>query len=529
MNGAQSLAQTLVNCGVEVCFANPGHFGDALRRRPRFEPAPARRALPVRGRRHRRRRRLWPHRRQAGRDPAASAAPASPTASPTCTTRAGRRRRSSTSSATMRPTIVRYDAPLTTDIIGLARPVSAWVRRSRNASSVAGDAARAVQAARAAPGGVATLIVPADCAWSPAERAAEPLPDIAPAVVPAEAIESVARLLANGKRSAMLLRGPALRRRGAGGGGPHPGQDRRAAAVRHFRPPHPARAPAASSSSACLISASRSSRSSTALEQLVLVGAEAPVSFFAYPGKPGYCAPEGCEIVYLAHADEDGARAVDRSRRRARRAREACSRGPRPPRPADRRARRLRRRADHRPSDARQRHRGGRGADRQPGAAGGASRTRGRTTICRSPAARSARDCRSPSARRSPRPIARSSALKADGSGAYTMQALWTMARERLDATVVVFANRSYAILNIEAEARRGDARRQGAGAARSAQSGAELGADRRGHGRRSEPRYDRGRLRGAIPLGDGRPRPAPYRSVDLRPAAALSPCGGKR
>ena len=42
----------------------------------------------------------------------------------------------------------------------------------------------------------------------------------------------------------------------------------------------------------------------------MLVGAEAPVSFFAYPGKPGYCAPEGCEIVYLAHADEDGARAI---------------------------------------------------------------------------------------------------------------------------------------------------------------------------------------------------------------------------
>jgi acetolactate synthase-1/2/3 large subunit len=37
-----------------------------------------------------------------------------------------------------------------------------------------------------------------------------------------------------------------------------------------------------------------------------------------------------------------------------------------------------------------------------------------------------------------------------DGGAAYTLQALWTMAREKLDVTTVIFANRSYAILNIE-------------------------------------------------------------------------------
>ena len=37
-----------------------------------------------------------------------------------------------------------------------------------------------------------------------------------------------------------------------------------------------------------------------------------------------------------------------------------------------------------------------------------------------------------------------------DGGAAYTMQALWTMAREQLDVTTVIYANRSYAILNIE-------------------------------------------------------------------------------
>jgi acetolactate synthase-1/2/3 large subunit len=37
-----------------------------------------------------------------------------------------------------------------------------------------------------------------------------------------------------------------------------------------------------------------------------------------------------------------------------------------------------------------------------------------------------------------------------DGGAAYTMQALWTMAREKLDVVIVIYANRSYAILNIE-------------------------------------------------------------------------------
>ena len=41
-------------------------------------------------------------------------------------------------------------------------------------------------------------------------------------------------------------------------------------------------------------------------------------------------------------------------------------------------------------------------------------------------------------------------ALEADGSALYTIQSLWTMAREQLDVTVVIFNNRVYGILNAE-------------------------------------------------------------------------------
>ena len=40
--------------------------------------------------------------------------------------------------------------------------------------------------------------------------------------------------------------------------------------------------------------------------------------------------------------------------------------------------------------------------------------------------------------------------LEADGSAMYTLQSLWTQAREGLDVTTVIFNNRSYAILNLE-------------------------------------------------------------------------------
>jgi acetolactate synthase-1/2/3 large subunit len=43
-------------------------------------------------------------------------------------------------------------------------------------------------------------------------------------------------------------------------------------------------------------------------------------------------------------------------------------------------------------------------------------------------------------------------ALDGEGSAMYTIQSLWTMAREQLDVTAVIFNNRSYAILNIELE-----------------------------------------------------------------------------
>src|SRR5579863_2616972 len=61
---------------------------------------------------------------------------------------------------------LRHDTPLVSDIEGIARPYSKWLRTSRATSETGRDAAEAIVAASTAPGQIATLIVPADVSWS---------------------------------------------------------------------------------------------------------------------------------------------------------------------------------------------------------------------------------------------------------------------------------------------------------------------------------------------------------------------------
>src|SRR5689334_3877437 len=165
INGAESLVQTLLNCGVDTCFANPGtsemHFVAALDRIPGmrcvlglFEGVATGAADG--------------YARMAGR-PAATLLHCGPgLANGLANLHNARRAHSPVvncvgDQATYhRP----LDAPLTADAEGWARGVSGWVRTSRTAAEVGADAAEAIFAARTAPGAIATLILPSDVCWS---------------------------------------------------------------------------------------------------------------------------------------------------------------------------------------------------------------------------------------------------------------------------------------------------------------------------------------------------------------------------
>ena len=185
-------------------------------------------------------------------------------------------------------------------------------------------------------------------------------------------------------------------------------------------------------------------------EQLILVGASPPVSFFAYPNKPSWCTPEDCRILYLAHAHEDGTAALEALADAVKAPKQpshigASSKpdipvGPLNPLTAGQVI------AHYLPSGAII-------SDEGATAGGGVHRfaagiephdhlalTGGSIGQGIPVATGAAVAC----------PDRKIVCLHGDGGAMYTLQALWTQARESLDVTTVIFANRSYAILNIE-------------------------------------------------------------------------------
>src|SRR5262245_33585755 len=165
MNGAESLVHTLLQSGVNTCFANPGtsemHFVAALDRIAGMKCVLALQENVVTGA-------ADGYYRIAGK-PAATLLHCGPgLANGLANLHNARRARSGivnvvADQATYhRP----LDAPLTADAEGWARGGSSFVRTTASAEDVGRDAAAAVAAARTAPGGIATLILPSDASWN---------------------------------------------------------------------------------------------------------------------------------------------------------------------------------------------------------------------------------------------------------------------------------------------------------------------------------------------------------------------------
>lgn len=343
-----------------------------------------------------------------------------------------------------------HDAPLTADIEGFARPVSAWVRTLERANSMGEAASAAVAAALGPPGKVATLIVPADFSWSEAGEPGCPAPQPVRPLPIADRVREAACALRSGQSVGVLLGGSALQARGLRAAE----RLRAATGVRVFADRHAARITRGGSVPVVEripYFPEQAQELLAGFERLVLVEARPPVSFFGYPGLPSALAPAGCAFDVLASADQDGPGALEwlAEDLGAPSMVSASSISPRPALPAGEPltpatvARTVTALApegaifsdetvsasgeiwphlaaaathDHLPVT------GGAIGQGLPVALGAALACPGRKVI----------------------------ALEADGSAMYTPQSLWTMARERLDVTVVILANRRYRILEIE-------------------------------------------------------------------------------
>jgi acetolactate synthase-1/2/3 large subunit len=454
MNGAEGLIRTLLACGVDTCFTNPGtsemHFVAALDRIEgmrcvlglfegvvtgaadgygRMKDRPASTLLhlgPGLGNGlanlHNARRAMTPIVNVVG-DHATGHLP--------------------------------HDPPLASDIEGIARSNSRWVRTARSPQSVGQDAAEAVAASLAAPGGSATLILPADVAWNDGGSVASPAAVPARRKVDEARVRAAADALRKGA-GALVLNGPMLREKAleacgrvAAATGAEllcPTQmnraERGAGRVNVDRIPYVVEA---------------AQKRLAHLRTLVLVNSKAPVNFFAYPGKPAAPMAPGCEVLTLAALDEDGVDAMQRLCEFL-----AIEKTPPNVEPFER---------PTLPS----------GRITLAGMAAVIAALMPENAIVVDESITSGRGL-VPATRNAPphdwlvnpggsigfaMPVAVGAAvacpdrkvlcLQSDGSGMYTMQALWTMAREQLDVATLVFANRTYEIL-------KGELRNVGAG-----------------------------------------------------------------
>ncbi|GGG20232.1 acetolactate synthase I/II/III large subunit [Rhodococcoides trifolii] len=342
----------------------------------------------------------------------------------------------------------KYDAPLQSDIESVARTVSGWVHTSGLPRDVAEDGAEAVAAAMTAPKQIATLVLPADVSWSEGAEPVAPHPaQLAPAV-PSIKVSSISRSLASQQNTVILLGGPALGERGlraasriAAATGVHllaecfPARLERGAGV-----PNVDRV-------AYLAEAAQ--EQFDGVTRILLAGAVSPVSFFAYPGKVGDLVPEGCVVETLAGLDQDIVGALEAvARDVAAEAEPVLSAAVDTPRPTgELNVMTLAAAIAHTlPDNAIVVDEANTSGFALPAATAGAPRhslltLTGGAIGQGMPVAVGAAIAA---------PDRRVVNLESDGSALYTIQALWTQARENLDVTTILINNSSYAILRME-------------------------------------------------------------------------------
>ena len=309
MNGAESLVRTLVGGGVDVCFANPGtsemHFVAALDRVEGMRCVLALFEGVATGA-------ADGYARMAER-PAATLLHLGPGLANGLANL-----HNASKASTPVVNIVgdhatyhrAYDAPLTSDIESAARPFSGWVRTSPSSRDVANDGAAAIVAARTPPGQVATLILPGDTAWDDAEGPAAVPPAPPRAQVTPQAVADTARALRAGRPTLLLLGGVALRERGLAVAGKiarktgavvmaetfNSRMERGAGRVTVERIPYPV---------------DQAVAALAPFRQVVLAGSRVPVAFFAYPGKPSLLAHPETAFTTLAQTEDDVVQALE--------------------------------------------------------------------------------------------------------------------------------------------------------------------------------------------------------------------------
>ncbi len=345
------------------------------------------------------------------------------------------------------------DAPLTSDLDGVAGSVSHNLIRAETAEGLGEAAARAYASAMTPPGQITSLVLPADLAWAELEGATiAPMPPLPkPAAVEDSAIDQAVDALKAGGRRVILVGSPVtgdegkLKKLGliAAATG--------AEIIADTFVTKTARGAGRAGIAKLQYFAELALDQLNGTAQMIVLGTKAPVSFFAYPNVSSYLVPDGCAVTQLARPEQDVDAAIEGllsglgidpnaaapvAERVVPDAPEGqldavkCWQSIARPMPdnailSEEAATSSFGAEAFLPTAAPFDHlqlTGGSIGQGLPVAVGAAVAGPDRKTIC----------------------------AHGDGGAMYTIQSLWTMARENLDVVTVIFANRSYAILNVE-------------------------------------------------------------------------------
>lgn len=305
MNGAETLVSTLVDAGVEACFANPGtsemHFLAALDS-PRIKSVLCLFEGVCTGAAD-----GWYRMRGT---PASTLLHLGPgLANGLANIHNARRASSGMVNIVGEHSLshLKFDAPLTSDIEGLARPLSHWVRRADSAATLGWDAATAVYKAAEHPGRIATLILPGDVSWQEAGTPVlPPRPAAAPKAPDAARVERIAAVLRSGEPTLLILANRATRGRALA----LAGQVGAAAGCRlgsQFFSARLERGAGRTPLERIPYSVAPALEFLAGFKHLVLVETKEPVAFFSYPDRPSLLKAEGTQVHTLVEADEDSA------------------------------------------------------------------------------------------------------------------------------------------------------------------------------------------------------------------------------
>lgn len=342
---------------------------------------------------------------------------------------------------------LQYDAPLTSNITGLAGPNSIWIKSADTVGDTGKYAQQAYLASLSPKSGPVALLLPADSAWQNGGHPVPPKPRPPVRSVPTDQISAAVRAVQSHKQTVVLISGRALSEAGL-----QAAARLKAAGLRIMTDtfyPKMRRGAGVFAPERMQYFSEGAMADLEGTDLMLTVGTTLPVAFFAYPNKPSLLVPEGCKTLELGGAETDGAAtlaALADALNAHDSAEYTALQLPDAPRGDLSAATIGASLARHLPDNAlvsddgvsnglpsylaTQSARphdwmmltGGAIGQGIPLALGAAIAAPDRKVVC----------------------------LSGDGAGMYTNQALWSLAREGADVTVIVFVNHSYRILNIE-------------------------------------------------------------------------------